>query len=86
VPLQSYDTEVSGKKNILYTIVNKIENNNGVPIDTHIAFNSQYPIFMKVDNKNRLSLRQIQARIVNEHHEIIDTIGISSLTMLIKKD
>ena len=86
VPLQSYDTEVSGKKNILYTIVNKIENNNGVPIDTHIAFNSQYPIFMKVANKNRLSLRQVQARIVNEHHEIIDTIGISSLTMLIKKD
>ena len=86
VPLEAYDTEVSGKKNILYTIVNKIENNNGVPIDTHIAFNSQYPIFMKIANKNRLSLRQIQARIVNEHHEIIDTIGISSLTMLIKKD
>jgi len=86
VPLNSYDTEVSGKKNILYTIVNKIENNNGVPNDTHIAFNSQYPIFMKVDNKNRLSLRQIQARIVNEHHELIDTIGISSLTMLIRKD
>jgi len=86
VPLEAYDTEVSGKKNILYTIVNKIENNNGVPLDTHIAFNSQYPIFMKIDNKNRLSLRQIQARIVNEHHELIDTIGISSLTMLIKKN
>ena len=86
VPLEAYDTEISGKKNILYTIVNKIENNNGVPLDTHIAFNSQYPIFMKIDNKNRLSLRQIQARIVNEHHELIDTIGISSLTMLIRKD
>jgi len=86
VPLEAYDTEVSGRKNILYTIVNKIENNNGVPLDTHIAFNSQYPIYMKIKNKNRLSLRQIQARIVNEHHELIDTIGICSLTMLIKKD
>lgn len=86
VPLEAYDTEVSGKKNIVYTIVNKIENNDGVPLDTHIAFNSQYPIFMKIANRNRLSLRQLQARIVNEHHELIDTIGICSLTFLIKKD
>ena len=86
VPLEAYDTEVSGKKNIVYTIVNKIENNDGVPLDTHIAFNSQYPIFMKIANRNRLSLRQLKARIVNEHHELIDTIGICSLTFLIKKD
>lgn len=85
IPLEGYDTNIDGRKSILYTIVDKRDPTNPVG-QTHIAFNSQYPIYMKIDNKNPLSMRQIQARIVNDRYEDIETLGISSLTMLVKRD
>lgn len=85
IPLEGYDTNQDGRKNILYTIVDKRDPSNPTTA-THIAFNSQYPIFMKINNKNALSMRQIQARIVDERYNDINTLGISSLTMLVKRD
>jgi len=85
IPLEGYDTNQDGRKNILYTIVEQRDPTNPTTA-THIAFNSQYPIFMKIDNKNSLSMRQIQARIVDERYNEINTLGISSLTMLVKRD
>lgn len=85
IPLEGYDTNQDGRKNILYTIVDKRDPSNPTTA-THIAFNSQYPIFMKIDNKNSLSMRQIQARIVDERYNELNTLGISSLTLLVKRD
>ncbi len=85
IPLEGYDTNQDGRKNILYTLVDKRSPNDNVT-GTHIAFNSQYPIFMKIGNKNPLSMRQIQSRIVDERYNDINTLGISSLTMLVKRD
>jgi len=85
IPLEGYDTNQDGRKNILYTIVEQRDPTNPTTA-THIAFNSQYPIFMKIDNKNSLSMRQIQARIVDERYNEINTLGISSLTLLVKRD
>ena len=85
IPLEGYDTNQDGRKNILYTIVDKRDPSNPTTA-THIAFNSQYPIYMKIDNINALSMRQIQARIVDERYNDINTLGISSLTLLVKQD
>ena len=81
IPLQAYDTEeYGGKKNILYTIVQQRDIQN----KSLVLFNSQYPIYLDMNNKNDLSLRHIQARIVDSRYNPIRTAGISSMTLLIK--
>ena len=79
--MQAYDTEeYGGKKNILYTIVQQRDIQN----KSLVLFNSQYPIYLDMNNKNDLSLRHIQARIVDSRYNPIRTAGISSMTLLIK--
>lgn len=80
VPLESYDTVPGGRKNILYTLVQQ----RTLESQSEVAFNSNYPIHMKIRNKNKLMLRTIQARIVNGKYEKIFLQGQSSLTLLIK--
>lgn len=81
VSLEAYDTEEhSGKKNILYTMVQQRDIQN----KSLVLFNSQYPIFLDINNRNDLSLRHIQARIVNSKYNPIRTSGLSSITLLIK--
>jgi len=83
VPIDAYDTEqFGGKKNILYTIVKERD----VADESVILFNTQYPIFLDMKNKNPLSLRSIQARIVNNRYEPILVNGLTSMTLLIKKN
>jgi hypothetical protein len=83
VPIDAYDTEqFGGKKNILYTIVKERD----IADESVILFNTQYPIFLDMKNKNALSLRSIQARIVNNRYEPILVNGLTSMTLLIKKN
>lgn len=81
ISLEAYDTEEhSGKKNILYTMVQQRDIQN----KSLVLFNSQYPIFLDINNRNDLSLRHIQARIVNSVYNPIRTSGLSSITLLVK--
>jgi len=69
----------------LFSIVNPRDKNDGSGI-AQVAFNSNYPIGLKIKNKNKLMLRTIQARIVNGQYEPVVVQGLSSLTLIVGKD
>jgi len=78
LPVESYDTKSGKKENTIYTIV---ENTILNPTQ-EISFNSQYPIFIQLKNKNNILLRRLKARIVDHELKPILTIGDSQLTLL----
>lgn len=78
LPVESYDT-VSGKKeNTIYTIVENIELNT----TQELSFNSQYPIYIQLKNRNPILLRRLKARIVDHELLPIITHGQSQMTLL----
>jgi len=78
LPVESYDT-VSGKKeNTIYTIVENVELNR----TQELSFNSQYPIYIQLKNRNPILLRRLKARIVDHELLPIVTHGQSQMTLL----
>jgi len=78
LPVESYDT-VSGKKeNTIYTIVENVVLNK----TQELSFNSQYPIYIQLKNRNPILLRRLKARIVDHDLLPIVTHGQSQLTLL----
>jgi len=78
LPVESYDT-VSGKKeNTIYTIVENIQLNR----TQELSFNSQYPIFIQLKNRNPILLRRLKSRIVDHDLLPIVTHGQSQMTLL----
>lgn len=81
LPVESYDT-VSGKKeNTIYTIVENIQLNR----TQELSFNSQYPIFIQLKNRNPILLRRLKARIVDHELLPIVTHGQSQMTLLFRE-
>lgn len=78
LPVESYDS-VSGKKeNTIYTIVE----NTFVNVAQEVSFNSQFPIYIALKNKNPILLRRLRARIVDHNLEPLLFRGQSQLTLL----
>lgn len=85
VPLESFDTQVGGRKNVLSVIVrDKDIDSQGVI--KHITHNENFLIYRKIKNNNEITLRQIRARILDRDLQPIVAQGLSSLTLLIKED
>ena len=85
VPLESFDTQLGGRKNVLSVIVrDKDIDSEGVL--KHITHNENLLIYRKIKNQNEITLRQIRARILDRDLKPIAAQGLSSLTLLIKED
>ena len=83
--LQSYDGYSdnvnnirSGMKSILATI--PADQNS----DDVVRFNATTPYFLNLDNKDSVSLRNIQARILNLDYSPVSTVGLCIITLLIR--
>ena len=83
--LQSYDGYSdnvnnirAGMKSILATI--PADQNE----DSVVRFNASTPYFLNLDNKDAVSLRNIQARILNLDYSGVDTVGLCIITLLIR--
>ena len=85
IPLESFDTQVGGRKNVLSVIVrDKDIDSQGVI--KHITHNENFLIYRKIKNNNEITLRQVRARILDRDLQPIAAQGLSSLTLLIKED
>jgi len=78
LPVEAYDTFSRKKENTLYTIVE----NTVLNPSQEVSFNSQYPIFIELKNKNEILLRRLKARIVDHELKKLDVAGTSQLTLL----
>ena len=83
--LQSYDGYSdnvnnirAGMKSILATI--PADQNS----DDVVRFNATTPYFLNLDNKDSVSLRNIQARILNLDYSPVSTVGLCIITLLIR--
>lgn len=78
LPLESYDSIGGGRESTLYTIVKDVLNNS----EHEINFNSAYPIFIEIKNKNPILLRSLRARIVDSDLKPLNLLGRSQLTLI----
>jgi hypothetical protein len=78
IELESYDTLSNQRLNIVHSIVNP-----NIKTDK-IEYNSAYPVKLQLKNKNPLTIRNIRARLVKEDLEAVNTIGFTSMTLLIE--
>lgn len=83
--LQSYDGYSdnvnnirAGMKSILATI--PTDQNS----DQVVRFNASTPYFLNLDNRDSVSLRNIQARILNLDYSPVSTVGLCIITLLIR--
>ena len=80
--LDCYDSFINQKMNLLAVIpVSEriIDNITGL-----IQYSDNYPTFISMNNKNKLSLRNIKARVLTADHQQIVTDGLSSLNIVIR--
>lgn len=77
INLQSYDSAIKQRRNILNTIVNTTENND------RITYESNYPLYIDMNNAQPLTLRNIRARILKEDGSNITIDGFAQMTVLI---
>ena len=78
LPVESYDSVSGTKENTIYTIVE----NTFVNVAQEVSFNSQFPIYIALKNKNPILLRRLRARIVDHNLEPLIFRGQSQLTLL----
>jgi hypothetical protein len=82
LPLNSYDSFISGRMNLLAVIpVSEkiIDDNTGL-----IQYEPNTPYYISINNINPLSLRNIRLRILTADHQQIITDGLNSVNVLIK--
>jgi len=82
IPLQSFDSFINGRMNLLAVIpVSEriIDDNTGI-----IQYEPNTPYYISINNLNSLSLRNIRLRILTADHQQIITDGLSSVNILIK--
>jgi len=78
LPVESYDSISRKKENTIYTIVE----NTLVNVSQEVSFNSSYPIYIALKNKNSILLRRIGARILDHNLQPLSFRGQSQLTLL----
>ena len=76
--LDSYDSLEKGQRSILSVL--PVKDDIGA-----IRFDSNYPIFVDLNNKLPVSMRNIRMRIVRADGTQVDSIGLSTATLLIEE-
>ena len=77
--VESYDSLSGGKENTIYTIVKDVVETG---VEEEINFNSNYPIYIQLKNKNEVLLRDLKARIVDSDIKELTLMGRSQLSLL----
>lgn len=74
--LDSYDTSQNQRKNILATIPQDDD-------DEKVLYNEPYPIFIDLRNNKKITLRNIQLRILREDYSPLEIQGQATMTLLL---
>lgn len=82
MPLESYDSQFEGRKNILAVIPTRSMHLNQT--SSVIDYEPNEKFFISLKNNNPLRLRNINARIVNEDFDEINTEGQSTINLVIR--
>ena len=83
--LQSYDGYSDNVNNIragMKSILATIPANQDT--DSIVRFNATTPYFLNLDNRDSISLRNIQARMLNLDYSPVSTVGLCIITLLIR--
>jgi hypothetical protein len=78
INLDSYDGLSKQRKNILHTIV------QADVIKQRLVYNSPYPLFLNINNANKITQRRIKCRLLREDNSAIALTGFSQITLIIK--
>ena len=73
--LEGFDGQTRQRKNILAVIPESDSDNK-------ILFQPSFPIFLELNNKNPLALRNIRARVLDSGGGVVGVQGVNSLTLL----
>ena len=76
IKLDSYDGLLNQRKNILAVVPKSNE-------DGSVIFETNTPIFIDLNNKNELLLRNIRCRVVRPDYSNIEMQGIATLVLLV---
>jgi len=76
--VDSYDGLSAQRRSILHTIV------QADVIKQRLVYNSPYPLFLNINNANKITLRRIKARILREDLSAVAMVGFAQITMIIK--
>ena len=76
--LDSYDSLDKGQRNLLAVL--PVKDDIGA-----IRFDSQYPIFVDLNNKLPITMRNIKLRVIRADGTQVDSIGLSTATLLIQE-
>lgn len=76
--LDSYDGLSAQRRSILHTIV------QADVIKQRLVYNSPYPLFLDLNNANKMTLRRIKARILREDLAATSMVGFGQITLIIK--
>ena len=78
IPLESYDGIAGHKRNILHYI--PVENQDKI-----IAYEPENQNFIEINNRNPISLRHLRMRVLSNNLLPIETVGTSSLALIIRE-
>lgn len=78
---QGYDGRAQGNQNILATIPSM---DTVVQGSARINFSSSFPLFLELNNRNAISLRNIRTRVLTSDGAAVATNGINQMTLLFK--
>lgn len=82
IQLESFDSQKEGRMNILSTIPTSKEfRDDRLSV---LNFEPSNMFYLTIRNKQRLSLRNIRARVIDANNEPITLLGFSSINLLIK--
>tara|TARA_R110000850_G_scaffold11155_1_gene38470 strand:+ start:1033 stop:2565 length:1533 start_codon:yes stop_codon:yes gene_type:complete len=78
---EGYDGRAQGNQNILATIPSM---DTVVQGSARINFSSSFPLFLEINNRNAISLRNIRTRVLTSDGAAVATNGINQMTLLFK--
>ena len=78
---QGYDGRAQGNQNILATIPSM---DTVVQGSARVNFASSFPLFLELNNRNPISLRNIRTRVLTSDGASVATNGINQMTLLFK--
>jgi hypothetical protein len=75
--VESYDTLSKQRSNIIHVVVNPNIT------EEKVSYQAPFPLYVSLKNQNRITLRNIKARILNEDLSTVSLSGFSMITLLI---
>jgi hypothetical protein len=79
IPLNSYDGLTHQRRNILHTVVQTDM------VRERLTYTAPYPLYIDMKNANKISLREVRARILREDLTAVNLTGFSQITLLISE-